>query len=125
HRRPQRQPKRLPIHHRQRPRQANADRAGGSIRRQSELRAATAEQFRLRLELHVDLEADHNIVRAFAHGWSFLSLLARSASEWVNAVSIVLTFRLTCSVLSTEKRLAQPNQFQALAQGYLDPGGLQ
>ena len=54
---------RAPVRHGQRPREREADRAGLRVRRAAEAVLAAAEHLRPRLQLHVDLEADHRFPR--------------------------------------------------------------
>jgi hypothetical protein len=54
------------VDHRQRTRQAEADRAGARVRRLAEGQLAAAEHLRRRAQLHVDLEADHRL-QLYAH----------------------------------------------------------
>ena len=75
-RRPRRQLRHLPVQHRQRPRQAQADRADVGVGRVAEAGRAAAENLRGRLQLHVDFQADDGlVVRALAlgHRRNFLS----------------------------------------------------
>jgi len=60
------QPKGLAVHHRQRARHADADRARLRIRLGAELRAAPAKQLARRGQLHVHLQADDRFV-PFTH----------------------------------------------------------
>ena len=52
---------RRPVRHRQRAREGEADRAGLRVRPAAEAVRAAAEHLRPRLQLHVDLEADHRL----------------------------------------------------------------
>ena len=56
----------LGVGHRQRAGQPEADRAGARVRLLAEAQRAAAEHLRARRELHVDLEADHRLVRRHA-----------------------------------------------------------
>ena len=87
HGRLQGQVKRLAVHHRQRAGQAERDRVGLRVGRQTEVGAAPREHLALGLKLNVDFQADDDFVVHEFH------LIRRTTSSDVCQINFVIVAR--------------------------------